>query len=168
MTNEDKAVLLNEEKGRQEFNDLCRRKDVNWCRINKFSKKRHDHWDLSLYSDNQPIIADIKKRRYTHDVFLNEWYLEKDKADELIKIAIACQPKQEKEIKIGYIHLFADNLMAMWEFTVNQLKEMTTVKRLVQKNDWSDEKVWKDVYLLPYGQAQRKEEIDLTKSIFNK
>jgi Holliday junction resolvase len=173
MTKEDKAVLENEEKGRNQFISICKREDVRWCSMHRQAKKRHSKWDVSIFnqSNGKMSIVEIKTRKETHDKYKHEWYLEKDKAEALIEIAKKCENKakaKNKEIEIAYVNLFNDNLMAMWTFTIEELQAMPTTKRWCQKNEWTDIKELKDVYLLSYTNAKFKEEIDLSKSIFRK
>ena len=76
------------------------------------------------------------------------------------------EKKTGLKTKIGYIHLFTDNVMWLWIFTAEQLKALVPIWVEIQKNDWSDEKVKKLVYGLNNAQASIKEEINLNTSIF--
>lgn len=158
----NEKVAKDEELGRILFLAVCKRE--RWCKPHKFSKDKMARWDVSFFADNQPIVADIKKRRYEATTFEN-WYFEVDKANELIKLA---KNSKNEETKIGYIHLFADNIMWVWIFDEETLRKIPTGRRECPINDWSTETVLKEVYLLPSAFAKYKEEIDLTKSIFKK
>lgn len=150
-----------ERLGRELFLHVCKRE--RWCTPNKFSKNKMARWDVSFFEDKQPVIADIKKRRYNCTTF-NDWYFETEKAEALLELA----KKSGNEAKIGYIHLFEDNIMWLWTFTPEQLANLEIKTVQVQKNDWSNELIWKKVYCLSSGQASKKEEINLNNSIFKK
>jgi hypothetical protein len=157
----DNKITEQERLGREQFNHICQRE--RWCRVHKFSKNKMARWDVSFFENNQPVIGDIKKRRYECTTF-NDWYFEVEKAEALIELA-----KQYGEnTKIGYIHLFEDNIMWVWTFTKEQIEKLEAKMVQVQKNDWSNELVWKKVYCLNSAQATRKEEINLNNSIFKK
>lgn len=158
----NKRVEEQERLGREEFKHVCDRKSNPWCKVNKFSQNKMARWDVAYYDNKTPIVADIKKRRYDSDTF-SDWYFEVDKAQELARIARL----SGEDCKIGYINLFENNIMWIWTFKPEELEKLDVKTVEVQKNDWSDEKVLKKVYCLYNAQAQRKEEINLIKSIFN-
>ena len=161
MNQISKKVSEQERLGRELFNHVCNRE--MWCKINKFSKNEMARWDVSFFENKQPVIADIKKRRYNCDTF-NDWYFEVEKAKALLELA----KQSGNNSKIGYIHLFENNIMWLWTFTEEQITNLEIKMVQVQKNDWSDELVWKKVYCLSSGQASKKEEINLNNSIFKK
>lgn len=162
-------IANDENKGRTLFVQVCQREDVKWCKVHKYAKNEKDPWDISFFNNQEQIIGEVKLREYTQDTF-NDWYFEVTKLDGLLKTAKELKEKKGIDAKIGYINLFTNNLMCVWIFTVEQLIELrkTAIMAPAKDNSWDKEDVFKPTVLLSYGSAQRKEEIDLNKSIFNK
>lgn len=160
-------IANDENKGRQLFAQVCIREDVKWCKIHKYAKNESDPWDISFFNENQEVIGEIKVRDYAQHAF-NDWYFETTKIDGLIHTAKKLKEKKGKEAKIGYINIFTNNLMCVWVFTLEELIELRKTAVMVEgkDNSWDKQVKMKPAVLLSYGQAQRKEEIDLSKSIF--
>jgi hypothetical protein len=154
--------VKDDEKGRIIFDAFC--KQETWCKVNKYAKNDCAHWDISFYSGKTANIGEIKLRKYKSDDY-GTWYLQVDKYDELVQLQSKLKAKG-KDTKITYINIFQDNITVIW--VLDNIDMLKLEKKMIQlqKNDYEDELVWKQVYALPrmYGDLY---ETDLSKSIFN-
>lgn len=83
---------------------------------------------------------EAKDRWYKHTDF-NEWYLEFDKKDELMK---------KQNYTPIYFNTFVDNYMIIWDLSKLNWSEIKTDKRYLKKCTVENRgKVLKDIYLLP-------------------
>lgn len=144
---------LAEEKAKETFNNFCEQQ--KWCKIKRFTAGQYDPYDVVYHTNNNITIGEIKKRDNKVTDF-NDWFLEKDKYDKLMEIA----KNSSKYVKVTYINHFQDNVTAVWDLTELDVTKLELRKILMQENNFSDKKVEKWVFLLPYHLAETKEETD--------
>lgn len=125
----------------------------------KESKNKHSHWDVSYSMKKEKYIGEIKIRKYNSTAF-GDWYLQKDKYDNL-KLLQSKIP----DSKISYINFFDDNITMIWNLDKIDFTKIETGLRELQENDYSERTVLKPVYLLPHTLA-KKYETENSKSIF--
>jgi hypothetical protein len=150
-------------KGREVFDAFCKQ-EKEWCKVNKFAKDDYSHWDVSFYSGKTANIGEIKLRKYKSNDY-GTWYLQVDKYDALVQLQSELKAKG-KDTRIAYINIFQDNITQIWVLDNIDMSKLEKKMIQLQKNDYEDELVWKQVYALPrmYGDPY---ETDLNKSIFN-
>ena len=93
--------------------------------------------------DTQLIYnLEAKDRTYTHNRF-NEWYLQVDKYEELIKRGNAY-----------YVNTFKDNWLVVWNLSQMDMSQVRMGKEyLWHSTVEKDYKMWKPVYYLPLSKA---------------
>jgi len=155
-----------DKKGRDIFKQFCHEQE--WCKHHRDSKDKHAHWDLSYFSGNTAMIGEIKYRNYPSTAF-DAWLLELDKL-KYLQTMHQFMKLNGKQTKITYIHHLNDGKTLIWDITELELFDYTIEKRWLQKNDFTDEKEWKDCIFLPakeaiYGSPTNDLESQLNKMI---
>lgn len=140
-----------EEKAKETFNGFCNQQ--KWCKIKRFTPGQYDPYDVVYNTNNNLTIGEIKYRKNKVTDF-DSWFLEKDKYDRLMEIA----KNSSKYVKVTYINHFLDNVTAIWDLTELDVTKLELQKLLMQENDYSDKKVEKWVFKLPYQLAEIKAE----------
>lgn len=150
---------LAEEKAKETFKGFCEQQ--KWCKIKRFTTGQYDDYDVVYYTNNNLTIGEIKRRANKVTDF-NDWYLEKDKYDRLMEIA----KNSTKHVKVTYINHFQDNVTAIWDLNKLDVTKLELQKLLMQENNFTDKKVEKWVFKLPYQLAEIKEETDKNLPLF--
>lgn len=142
-----------EELSKNTFKGFCQQQ--NWCKIKRFTQGKYDDYDVVYTNNNNLTIGEIKYRKNKVSDF-NDWYLEKDKYDRLMEIA----KLSTSQPKVTYINHFLDNVTAVWDLTTLDVSKLELQKLMMQENDFSDKKVPKWVFKLPYHLASITAETD--------
>jgi len=148
-----------EQLAKETFDNFCKQ-EKKWCKVTRFTPGKYDPYDVVYQDNKERTIGEIKFRKNKVTDY-DDWYLEKDKYDKLIEI----KENAKKELKVTYINHFLDNTTYIWDLTEINMLELELVQRKMQKDDSSDEMVWKWVFLLPRSLA-RKYVTDDTKGLF--
>lgn len=144
-------------KGREIFKTFC--KEQPTFTFHKEAKKEFAKWDVSYYVKNQSYIGEIKVRDYNSTDFA-EWYIQGDKLEALQDLQ-----KKHPESRVSYINIFKNNITMIWDVTDLDLLTTPFSMQKLQKNDYTDEEVFKKVYHLHHMNAD-KYETEEVKSIF--
>ena len=148
-----------EELAKSTFKGFCEQQ--SWCKIKRFTTGQYDDYDVVYKTNNNLTIGEIKRRKNKVTDF-SDWYLEKDKYDRLMEIA----KLSTKQPKVTYINHFQDNVTAIWDLTKLDVSKLELQKLMMQENDYSDKKVPKWVFKLPYQLAEIKEETNKDLPLF--
>jgi len=156
---------LKDEEGRDIFKLFC--KQQKWCKHNKDSKNPYAKWDLSYTSGSTQMIGEIKYRKNYSGSDFSDWILEVDK---LKALQVLHQEMLSKgiESRVTYINHFNNNYTLIWDVTDIKLENYYVNKKLLQKNDFDDTEVWKEVIYLQRFDSIYKGETDEEFSIFKK
>lgn len=150
---------ISEELSKNTFKGFCEQQ--KWCKIKRFTAGQYDPYDVVYTNNNNLTIGEIKYRKNKVSDF-NDWFLEKDKYDRLMEIA----KNSMKQPKVTYINHFLDNVTAIWDLTTLDVTKLELQKLLMQENDFSDKKVYKWVFKLPYHLAEITSETNNKLTLF--
>lgn len=105
---------IKEDIGRKKFQTYCNQQE--WCKINKFAKILYTKWDVSYFSGETYVIAEIKNREYNSTSF-DDWFMEVKKHQSLLNIKNKVESEKGIEVKIHYINHFPDGETFIWDVT---------------------------------------------------
>lgn len=134
-----------DEKGRNIFKTFC--SNHKWCIFKKNSKNDYSKWDNAYLSGDTKMIGEIKYRTQYNSSSFQDWMLEVDKLQSLQKLQRKMQSKGVKT-KITYINHFKDGKTLIWDLTDLDISKFDIKKLWLQKNDFDETMVWKDVIFL--------------------
>lgn len=138
-----------DEKGREIFKQFCH--EQQWCKHNKDAKDKMAHWDLSYFSGDTAMIGEIKYRNYSSTAF-PDWFLQLDKL-KYLQAMYKFIKLNGKETKITYINHYADGKTLIWDLTNLNILDYDIKKIMLQKNDFDEEIVLKEVIYLKATEA---------------
>ncbi len=157
MSTKQTQYQKDDQKGRELFKAFALENPQ--FKFKKESKNEYSHWDVSYTNKQENYIGEIKIRKYNSTAF-GDWYLQKDKYDNLRMLQLKVPGS-----KISYINFFDDNITMVWNLDEIDFSKIETGMRELQQNDYSEKTVLKPVYLLPHSLAE-KFETEEAKSIF--
>lgn len=157
MSTKETQYQKDDKKGREIFKAFA--KENPEFKFKKESKDEFSCWDVSYTKKRENYIGEIKIRKYNSTAF-GDWYLQKDKYDNLRMLQLKVPGS-----KISYINFFDDNITMVWNLDEIDFSKIETGMRDLQQNDYSEKTVLKPVYLLPHILAE-KFETEEAKSIF--
>lgn len=127
-------------KGRQIFQSFCNQHDD--YKIIKFAENPMSRWDVAYMVGEQKYIGEIKYRNNTSNLY-RDILMEVSKLLYLQKLV-----KDKYDVRITYINHFTDNITFIWDITDIDIKKLYIMKRLCDKNNWDNLKIYKDIFLL--------------------
>lgn len=132
---------LAEELGRINFIGWC--KAMKQCEYVSSNSDKFGEYDVKILWRNKPGLVEIKFRDKYSSTDYDEWMMECSKLDNL--------KRNNEAFKIYYYNLFADYNFAFWDIT--DFVPSYTFKKMLPKNNFTDEKVEKEVFLLLNNKA---------------
>lgn len=141
--------------GRNKFELFCNTQQ--WCKINRWSPKKFDSWDVSIFSADSMgrivnIIVEVKDREKYNSTDFGNWYLEETKYNGLEAEKKKVKDKyifSKKQFNIGYWNCFNDGMYKMWIVdNVDERKETVIVKLPKTSKGGNTEFVETPVYLM--------------------
>lgn len=146
--------------GTQTFEKFCNQQP--WCKVDKFSQKKYDKWDVSYLNKGEKTLGEIKVRKEIYD----DYILELDKLAGLKQIQQKLLTRKGINANITYINHLPGNITFVWDLTRLDLTKYKIFEKELPKNDYDSTLVMKRVIYLHNCDAQ-KFETDEQQSIFN-
>lgn len=148
--NTDKSIKQ-AKKGNEIFNQFCNTQ--SWCKVNKFSNDEYSSWDAGVFSATTKCITEIKVRGKKYD----EMLLEVGKLDGLKKTQTELRDKKGIDSSLIYVNHLPNNETLIWDITNINMNDYRITQRWLQKSDYDDTLILKDVIMLPITNAVLKQ-----------
>jgi len=154
-----------DEEGRVIFKKMCEQQ--KWCKYKKAAIDKYSQWDVAFNDEKHMVIGEIKYRHQYDSNNFSNWLIEMDKYNSL-KALQASYVAKNIDVKIYYINHFRNNYSLIWDLDSINLNDYQIKKVLLQKNDFDEQQVMKDVIYLERYAAKYKIESDEELSVFKK